>query len=189
MPGIETMDWEVAIALSEIIGCVAVVISLLFLSHDLRQNTRAMQAANYIKVNDTMIENTVVLTGDQAGGPIFLKAMNGLAGLDLQDYYHFHLVALGMLRRYETLFVQEAMGLMDGWSTAGFTNSLVGLLSHRGIQEWWAGSDQLFSPDFSRYVTRQMELSKAGANGHGSVHWNDEGHASNADAAGAGATA
>lgn len=178
------MDWEIAIALSEIIGCIAVVISLLFLSHDLRQNTRATQAANYIKVNDTMIENTVVLTGDQAGGPIFLKAMNGLSGLELQDYYHFHLVALGMLRRYETLFVQESLGLMDGWSTSGFTNSLVGLLSHKGIQEWWAGSDQLFSPDFSAYVTQQMAKSMAEANGHGSVEWNDEQHVRKEDAAG-----
>lgn len=168
------MNWEIAIALSEIIGCVAVVVSLLFLSHDLRQNTRTTQAANYIKVNDTMIENTVVLTGDRAGGPIFLKAMNGLAGLDLQDYYHFHLVALGMLRRYEMLFVQESLGLMDGWSTSGFKNSLMGLLSHKGIQEWWAGSAKLFSPDFSAHVTKEMAISIDEVNGHGSVEWNED---------------
>jgi hypothetical protein len=167
------MNWEMVIALSEIIGGGAVVVSLLLLSHDMRQNTRAMQAANYIKVNDTMIENTVVLTGNLPGGPIFLKAMNGLEALDLQDYYHFHLVALGMLRRYETLFVQESMGLMKGWSTSGFKNSLIGLLSHRGIQEWWPGSAKLFSPDFSAYVSAEMAVSMQKANGHGSVAWND----------------
>ena len=37
-----------------------------------------MHAANYIKVKDTLIENTVVLAGDWAGGPVFLEAMNGL---------------------------------------------------------------------------------------------------------------
>ena len=178
------MNWTIAVAVSEIIGCIVVVISLLFLSRDLRQNTRAMQAANYIKVNDTMIENTVVLTGDKAGGPVFLNAMEGLANLDLQDYYHVHLVALGMLRRYETLFVQESMGLMDGWSTDGFKNSLVGLLSHKGIQEWWVGSGKLFSPDFSAYVTSQMAVSLKETQGHGSIEWNDEEHTRKEDAAG-----
>ena len=166
------------------IGSMAVVISLLYLSHDLRQNTRAMQAANYIKVNDTMIENTVTLMGDQPGGPIFLDAMQGLSDLNLQDYYHFHLVALGMLRRYETLFVQESMGLMEGWSTDGFKNSLVGLLSHKGIQEWWAGSDKLFSPDFALYVNEQMAVSMKETHGHGSVEWNDDEHTRKEDAAG-----
>lgn len=178
------MNWEIAVAVSEIVGGVAVVISLLMLGRDLRRNTMAMQAANYIKVNDTMIENTVVLTGDQAGGPIFLKAMEGLAGLDLQDYYHFHLVALGMLRRYETLFVQESMGLMSGWSTSGFKNSLVGLLSHKGIQEWWPGSAKLFSPDFSDYVAKEMAISMKEANGHGSVDWNDQEHVRKEDTVG-----
>lgn len=178
------MSWEVAVAISEIAGGVAVVISLLFLGRDLRQNTLAMQAANYIKVNDTMIENTVVLTGDRPGGPIFLEAMEGLSGLDLQAYYHFHLVALGMLRRYETLFVQESMGLMNGWSTSGFKNSLVGLLSHKGIQEWWPGSAKLFSPDFSAYVTREMASSMKKTNGHGSVDWNDGEHVRKEDTVG-----
>ena len=178
------MNWTIVVALTDIIGCVAVVTSLLFVARDLRQNTLATQAANYIKVNDTMIENTVSLMGDQAGGPIFLDAMEGLEGLDLQDYYHFHLVALGMLRRYETLFVQESMGLMDGWSTDGFKNSLVGLLSHKGIQEWWSGSDKLFSPDFSAYVNEQMGISKKEADGHGSVEWNDKEHTRKEDAAG-----
>lgn len=178
------MNWTIVVALTEIIGCAAVVISLLFVAHDLRQNTRAMQAANYIKVNDTLIENTVVLTGDQPGGAVFIEAMNGLSGLDLQDYYHFHLVALGMLRRYETLFVQESMGLMEGWSTEGFKNSLIGLLSHKGIQEWWAGSEKLFSPDFSAYVSGLLEVSIKEAQGHGSVDWNDGQHVRKEDSTG-----
>ncbi len=168
-------NWELAVALSEIVGGVAVVVSLLFLGRDLRQNTKAMQAANYIKVNDTMIENTCVMMGSEAGGPIFLKAMKGLSCLDFQDYYHFHLVALGLLRRYETLFVQESMGLMKGWSTDGFRTSLTQLLTHKGIMEWWPGSACLFSEDFANYVSSLIAAPDAenSKQGHGHVEWKE----------------
>lgn len=168
------MNWEVAASISEVVSGAAVVASLLMLGRDLRQNTRAMKAANYIKVNDTMIENTCVMMGSEAGGPIFLKAMNGLSNLEFQDYYQFHLVMLGLLRRYETLFVQESLNLIDGWSTEGFKTSLMQLLTHKGVQEWWPGSACLYSRKFAEYVTSLMEAGgESGKRGHGHIDWDE----------------
>lgn len=168
------MNWDVAASISEVVSGVAVVISLLMLGRDLRQNTRAMKSANYIKVNDTMIENTCVMMGSEPGGPIFLKAMNGLSDLEFQDYYQFHLVMLGLLRRYETLFVQESLHLIDGWSTEGFKTSLTQLLTHKGVQEWWPGSACLYSKEFAKYVTSLMEDSgETEKRGHGHIDWDE----------------
>jgi hypothetical protein len=168
------VNWEVAASISEVVSGVAVVASLLMLGRDLRQNTRAMKSANYIKVNDTMIENTCVMMGSEPGGPIFLKAMNGLSNLEFQDYYQFHLVMLGLLRRYETLFVQESLQLIDGWSTEGFKTSLRQLLTHKGVQEWWPGSACLYSNEFATYVTSLMEGNRdVEKRGHGHVDWDE----------------
>ncbi len=63
-------------AVSEIIGTLAVVISLLFVAFNISQNTRVMQAANdnFLYETQNAILNTVVESSEFAS--IYLKHLN-----------------------------------------------------------------------------------------------------------------
>jgi len=165
------VDWQIVSSVAR------VIISLIYVGREMRHSAKATQASTYIKVNDTMIENTCLLLGPEAAGPVFLKAMNGLGKLEFMDYYRFHMVALGMMRRYETLYVLRSMGLLADWSTEGFKSSLVSLLTHQGVAEWWPTSAYLFSQSFAGFVNELMQqpTEQRARPGHGSVDFAADG--------------
>ena len=73
--GGETMDWTVIGALGELVGAVAVVVSLIYLSRQVRQNTRALRTANAATVKQNFQTIARAFITDRGASDIILRAL------------------------------------------------------------------------------------------------------------------
>jgi hypothetical protein len=71
----KTMDWTVIGALGELVGAMAVVVSLIYLSRQVRQNTRALRTANAATVKQNFQTIARAFITDRGASDIVLRAM------------------------------------------------------------------------------------------------------------------
>ena len=138
-------------AISEIIGTLAVVISLLFVAFNISKNTRVMQAANDNLLFETQdaILNTIVESSEYAS--IYLRHLNGgeLTAVESfrvqqQGFRDLFMWELAYVRHQEGLFAQDQWYSWNKSYSIQFTSEFP--------DDWWAEARQWVRDDFAIHV-------------------------------------
>ena len=74
MKKLSLADWG---HIAEIFGAVAVVVSLLYVGAQLKQNTAAIQAQTSQQIMSTYAETNFAIVGQESLAPLFVKVNNG----------------------------------------------------------------------------------------------------------------
>lgn len=141
--------------LGEFIGAIAVVVSLLYVGVQIRQNTAAMQAATLQQVCRDMREHfsTPALVVEA-----FRKLREG-ERLSFEEQYRWRQYTMNTFRMYENQWFQNEKGTLDHTLFRGYQAHVVGTLSLPGGSEMWEQvKTELFHPEF---VARVERLRKA----------------------------
>jgi hypothetical protein len=155
------MSWEAISAVGEIVGAAAVVISLVYLAVQVRQNTRSARAASFHAVTDSFNQLNSLLAHDESLARIFQVGLQGLGQLDPVQRTRFEFFVLAASRIFETLFYQSRQGIGEKALWKAEEATMRSLLSNPGIREWWKSNPFRFTPEFRAYVERLIE-GKAG---------------------------
>ena len=103
--------------LIEIIGVLAVVISLLFVGLELRQSTIASRAAAYQEIGLATSELWFQLAHNRELNDLFAKIVNGpeddYRNLNDSDRQLLISLTIGSLRQFETIYLQVSQGLLQ----------------------------------------------------------------------------
>jgi len=138
-------------AVSEIIGTLAVVISLLFVGFNINQNTRVMQAANdnFMYETQDAILNTVVESSEYAS--TYLRHLNG-GELTAVEEFRVRQQGFRDLFMWELAYVRHQEGLFaqDQWSSWNKSYSVQFISEFPS--EWWAESRKWVRDDFAAHV-------------------------------------
>jgi hypothetical protein len=138
-------------AVSEIIGTLAVVISLLFVAFNVSQNTRVMQAANDNFLYETQDEilNTVVENSEFAS--IYLRHLND-GELTAVEEFRARQQGIRDLFMWELAYIryQEGLFAQDQWYAWNKSYSIQFLSEFPS--EWWEGSRSWLRDDFVAHV-------------------------------------
>ncbi|WOJ93767.1 hypothetical protein R0135_01040 [Congregibacter variabilis] len=151
------MNWDAIGATGELIGAITVMVTLIYLVIQLKQNTRALKSSTFQQVSNVMAQNWEVIIANPDMAALFLKAASGLKALDEKERFLFGAIATMLFRRVETVYTQEALGAIDARLTAGFKQSCISSLSHAGMREWWQQSQAAFSSEFVLWVNKELE--------------------------------
>ena len=151
------MNWEAIGAVGEILGALAVVISLGYVAIQIRQNT-----------NETKMQRTQSLIS--ANSDVNLEfATNGelarILRLGLQDYnqlsedeqVRFGALCFSAFNRYGFAFHQFQTGQLEEkfWNNMEYELSV--FLSLPGGGEWWNQDKPRFLPEFVTYIDGMVE--------------------------------
>jgi len=143
------MNWEAIGAIGEILGAAAVVVTLIYLAVQLRQNTRALKSSTFQAINAELSRTTEVAATSPDLSALFYKSQTGLSDLTGPERVQFSMAMLMTMRRFHAVEVQERLGLLDQDFTSGYETSVMsGLKSHVGYQEWWQGAKHAFPATF-----------------------------------------
>ncbi len=144
------MNWDAIAAVGEILGAIAVVISLLYLAVQIRQNSRAMKGASTHGITQT-IQSELRWSFDY--GEAFLKMINDPATLTELEAFKLGewLTAAMMARQNE--FIQYRQNLVDEdvWiATRGIIKTIMAM---PWCKNWWENIDKVaFVPEFIELV-------------------------------------
>jgi hypothetical protein len=146
------MDINTLAAWGEFLGGIAVVVSLIYLAGQIRQNSRLMRVSTAAVASSSIAS----LTGSLADAPelarIYREGWADRAALSVGDRYRFDAI---MMQR-----LSGAMTMYHLWREGAFLPALWeyhrrGLrvsLSQPGTQEWWSEWGGTFDDDFRNLV-------------------------------------
>jgi len=146
------MNWEAAGAIGEIVGAVAVVLSVLYLALQIRQNTRVVQGATIQGITETgQRENR--WSSDMAS--VFIKAIESPGSMSsLETFQMGEWLTAAMIAR-QNEYLQYQRGLLDQemWdASVGIVRSIMSVDFSRS---WWRSWDKtVYSPGFVAVIEK-----------------------------------
>jgi len=138
--------------IGEFVSALAVVISLLYLAIQIRQNTRSLRASAHQSITSHIAElnRTIVEHGEVAA--ILEAGLTNPVGLSPADRRRFNAYNSARFRHYDNLYYQYRVGTLERSQWNGFDALLRTHLRQPGIVRWWEESSGFYSDEFVSYV-------------------------------------
>jgi hypothetical protein len=149
------INWEAIGAIAETLGAVGVIITLVYLTVQLRQNTKTMQSATFQNLSDSMSDSARLATEKPDILRLMLKGESG-EKFTTEKKAMFHFFAIMAMRRHETAFVQRQLKVVDPALMIGFEKSTLALFESGLWRSWSQESKHLFSDDFVVWIDRHI---------------------------------
>ena len=141
-------------ALGELIGGVAIIVSLLYVGTQIKHNTKAERASASQAFIDIHAQIVLHISGDKDFRDIYWRGLGGLSALQGSETAAFGAWAIQTFRAWESFYFQWKEGLFQDQLWAGWQNQFADLFGYPGIQEYWAIRRHQFSEEFCELVDK-----------------------------------
>ncbi len=146
------MMWETAGVIAEIVGAIAVVISLLYLAIQLKQNTDLERAklevqfgVTWADMHDNMIQNPKLARAYDLAA----ENWHEMSDEDARAYIWFVAKSFHIL---EGMFRQHQRGLLTNEVWEPYQRYIFGVLQIEAVSGWWRSDGSLTSREFQEHV-------------------------------------
>jgi len=141
-------DWG---ALGELVGGLAIIVSLLYVGLQIRHGTNATRAATNPAFVTQYNELLLTLTRTEIRD-IYWRGLPGLANLQGSEMAGFSGFMAAVFRTYEAFYLEKEEGRFDTKMWQGYTALFADLLSHEGPPEYWEMRKHQYSDEFAAVV-------------------------------------
>ena len=142
-------------SLGELIAAIATIATLVYLALQIRQNTRAVQAAAFQSGVDGINHLNNLLGHDESMARVFRLGNEGLENLTDDEKARYGFIWLSALRSFESMHFHHLHGTgKDLWLT--HRQHIRVHFSHRGGRQWWESNELAFTPEFTEYVEQVL---------------------------------
>ena len=142
--------------MGELVGAVAVVVSLIYLSRQVRQNTRALRTANAATVKQNFQTIARSFITDRGASDIVLRALKRgelTPAEQLSAYAWF----FDLLKSGELAYSQYLSGDLDEDVWEASLQFFLAYWTTPGLREYWRDRRQAFTPDFRSAMDGWLE--------------------------------
>ena len=153
------MKWKLMdiASIAEVVGAVAIVVSLIYVGVEVNDSTRAVRSATANETTTSISLWYNNIGSDTQVAELFARGMANpesfQPGEQLQFYYLLHSIMLQLQAAY---YLSEE-GTLDPELSESLTNVIAGVRETSGFREYWAGRQSLFRRTFREYVDDVME--------------------------------
>ncbi|MCA6073811.1 hypothetical protein [Fulvivirga sedimenti] len=147
------MNLEDIVLISELIASIAVVITLVYLAKQVRQNTRVNRAAARHSLSEFALELTK-FRAEHADRWVKVNEQNDLSPGDIEFRKWNHMM---LLLHAETYFHQHKLDLMPDTHWNNYTKFVIAGLDSPGFEDYWNEVGFAFSEDFSLWLNKVFE--------------------------------
>jgi hypothetical protein len=152
------MNWDAIGALGEILGAVAVVISLGYVAVQIRQNTEATKdlAGQNLTAANTEI-NYLISTNDDLARILYegTTDRNSLKG---HEQLRFNTLLFGIYNQFDFAFRRHSEGKLEEASWIKIKYEIPLYLHLPGWLSWWHQDKARFSAEFVAFVDNELSV-------------------------------
>jgi hypothetical protein len=153
------MDWTAIGAVGELVGALAVVVSLIYLSRQVRQNTRALRTANAATVKQNFQTIARAFITDRGAADIVLRALkrDELSPAEKLSAYAWF---FDLLKSGELAYSQYLSQDLDepGWDAS--LQFFLAYWTTPGMREYWQDRRPAFTPEFREAMDGWLDSDK-----------------------------
>jgi hypothetical protein len=142
------VNWEAISAIGQLVGALAVVISLIYLAREVRSNAHATRLAMRRSMLDAFqrVTQQIALHADLA--ELRNRGLQDFESLDGTDRARFSSYMHGIFRTVEDAYYQHLERHLDTRVWRGVEASMREINAMPGVQAWWRSHSHWFDEEF-----------------------------------------
>jgi len=137
-------------------GGIGVVVTLVYLAFQIRQNTRVVRTSNFRNVLDASSRFASAITGSAEVADIYRRGLVSYTQLSETEQIRFHGLVSELLTAAQVTYQLDARGLIDEDLYQGHREATMLLLRSPGVREWWLANQVWYHEDFRRFIERAI---------------------------------
>ena len=146
------MDLQTLANIGEIIGAVIVILSLIYLTIQVRQNTQAQRTENYVRALDRLAAMQSTLSQDSEISLIFSRGLLDASKLTRLDKVRFNWSLYEAFGAFEFMFHASKTDSIDKEVWSRWSVAVAWWLTFPGVQTWWKVKPLPFTDSFTSFV-------------------------------------
>ena len=146
------MNWEAISAVSQLVGSLAVVISVLYLAVQLRSSTRVARVAAQDAAAAALRDVTKPFMENAELGRVWRTGLENLEALSPEDQARFFHAAYQFMKALETIHYHYVYGLLDAQLWEGWRELLQHYVATPGIHYYLTQRGPVFSRRFRSFI-------------------------------------
>jgi hypothetical protein len=146
------MDWAAISAIGEIIGALAVVVSLIYVSLQLRAGTQALQTATRDSVFKSLLEWNYAVMGEPRLAWINQAGALDFQALDEEDRARYMQLMYTFLKMFENIFLHHLEGALGKSIWESNLPLVSAYLTQPGARYYWEKRRSSFDPRFNAVI-------------------------------------
>ena len=130
------MNWEAIGAVGEILGAIAVLVTLIYLAAQIRQNSQFVKAATWHSTMRARNEFNFAIATTPELSALLIRARDKSITLDADERERFNSLMWGFFNLFEDSIVQHNNGLLtpETWESTRW--AMAEMLESSGVQDW-----------------------------------------------------
>ena len=158
------MNWEAIGSVAEALGALGVIVTLVYLSTQVRSNTAAIRAGTAQQVTNRASEISQSLALDPSATELRFRGLVDPDSLSDEEQRRFYALMLAIFRAFENVEFQYRKGFLDPGVWSGLSNNLRSAALQPGFAICWTqGGRSGFNREFQAYVDAIIAKSKRSA--------------------------
>ena len=154
------MNWEAIGAIGEILGALAVVLTLAYLATQVRQNSLGMKVSTKLEITRQFSDYTDLLLKHPDLADLNIRGLNGeeLDESDARQFSIFLRKATWYLASMHFQFVKQSLS-DDEWHQS--RTLIKRYCSWPGFRDWWQSEREDYSAEFVDYIESHWNETKS----------------------------
>ena len=150
------MNWDAIAAVSQAVGAIAVIVTLIYLARQVRQNTAALRSAATQGAHDQAANFYGTLSSDPELVMVVARGVETPDELSDAERGQFYSLLMRSLFNFQNWYLQTRDGLMDDTLLASWSRIVTGISGSPGFKQFWADRSHIYAPEFVNFMETQI---------------------------------
>jgi hypothetical protein len=146
------MSWDAIAAIGEALGAVAVIVTLLYLAAQIRQNTQSNRTAALQMTSDHDTAFWSLISSNESLADILVRGNRSLRSLSEVEAARYSAAMMQLYRHWDSQLELHRSGIIPEHLWASFERGMAASLSTQGVQSWWQMARSQFSSELQERV-------------------------------------
>ncbi len=150
------VNWDAISALSEAFGVVAVVISLIFVGFQIRQNAQATRAASMNNIMDNWGDRLLRLSENENIASVLWSGSQDANAVSGVDRWRLSLAFGGIFHGWHNSYYQWTIGAYESKAWSAQAQYMRNMLTLPGARAMWDERKVMLPEDFQTYIETEI---------------------------------
>ena len=144
--------FEILGNIGDFLGGIGVVVTLIYLATQIRQNTTSNLTASYQAAVSSISDLSRAIGLDPQACSIMARGSTDRDGLPPDDRRQFDLLMTAMFRNFENIHFQYDNGAISDEVWTGWAARIASNVAPPGARDWWQDHAPAYSLPFRRFI-------------------------------------
>ena len=147
--------------IAEIFAAALVIVSLMYVGIQIKQNTAATQVAAGQAYVDSLNDLVGLINSSSNLADILDRGANGMSNIKNGEVIQFGAFLDQAFITFEAFYFQWKAGVLDARLWSIYSCVIVDVLAQPGQQQWWETRRHWFDQEFQKYVNQTLDEQEA----------------------------